>query len=70
MDYLNLDELRFDIPFPPVEACLHEMAQLGEIQSGTQEVGSKKEKPHNFSLGSLELLKSHGVKSIEQHEST
>ncbi|KAJ4722033.1 DELLA protein [Melia azedarach] len=55
------DNLRFDIPSPPIQTCLEEIPKHGEIPSGVQEVVEpKKEKQFPFSLASLELLKNYG----------
>ena len=60
-NYELLDNLRFDIASPPIQASLEEIAKFGEIPTGTQGVVEpEKEKQFPFSSSSLELLRNYG----------
>lgn len=46
---------------PPLQTCLEEIAKIGEIENGIQDlVEPKKKKEYLFSVASLELLPKYG----------
>ncbi|KAL5541945.1 hypothetical protein UlMin_009655 [Ulmus minor] len=57
---LGEQETQFEAFSPPLEACLTEIAKLGELSSVNQDVEAKKDKEYLFSLASLELLNNYG----------
>ncbi|XWS14184.1 hypothetical protein CRYUN_Cryun36dG0101800 [Craigia yunnanensis] len=60
-DYGLLDGVSFNAASPSIQACLEEIAKLGQIPTGIQNVAeTKKEKQYPFSLSSLGLLNNYG----------
>lgn len=60
-DYGLLDNLRYDIASPPIQTSLDEMAKFSRISTELQDIiEARKYKPLQFSLTSLELLRSCG----------
>lgn len=60
-DYGLLDGVSFNAAPPPIQTCLEEIAKLGQIINGIQDVAkTKKEKQYPFSLSSLGLLNNYG----------
>ncbi|XP_038706439.1 DELLA protein RGL1-like [Tripterygium wilfordii] len=60
-DDVLLDDLRFDALSPSIEACLEEIAKLGEIPAEIQDTSEhNNEENHPHATTSIELLKSFG----------
>ncbi|XP_022761269.1 DELLA protein RGL1-like [Durio zibethinus] len=60
-DYGLLDGVSFNAASPPLQTCLEEIAKLGQMPSGIQNVAeTKEEKQYPFSLSSLGLLNNYG----------
>ncbi|KAF8041451.1 hypothetical protein BT93_A0142 [Corymbia citriodora subsp. variegata] len=60
-DYGLLDDLRYDIASPPIQTCLDEITEFSKISTKLQDItDARKDKPSQFSLTSLKLLRNYG----------
>ncbi|KAJ7955222.1 DELLA protein [Quillaja saponaria] len=59
LGYGLIDDLQFDMVFPPVQTCMEETNMLGELPTMFSDVEPRKEKQH-FPFASLELLNNYG----------
>ncbi|XP_010064981.3 DELLA protein RGL1 [Eucalyptus grandis] len=60
-DYGLLDNLQYDIASPPIQTSLDEIAKFSRISTELQDIiEARKDKPFQFPLTSLELLKNCG----------